>query len=126
MRFGALFLVALLACACATEEVEPAAPAPPVERSPEENEPVEDVPSIETSGGVVAGLHRAALAEADPSSAATMLEQACDRGFAPSCIALADRLESGEGVEPDPERARGLLEQACMDGSTIACDRLGH
>jgi hypothetical protein len=129
MRSGALVLTTLLVSACATEaapSVPPAVEAPPVERSPEENEPVEPVPSIETTTGVVAGLHQAALTEADPESAAQMLEQACDRGFAPSCIALADRFESGDGVQADPERARGLLEQACMDGSTIACDRLGH
>ncbi len=125
MRHGALTLMAFLACACTAEEITPVTRAP-VERSPEENLPVEAAPSIEATTGAVAGLHRAALAETDPADAAQMLEQACDRGFAPSCIALADRLESGEGVDPDPERARELLEQACMDGSTIACDRLGH
>jgi len=74
----------------------------------------------------VAALHEQALRTDDAARSAAMLEQACDRAFAPSCVALADRYESGEGVEPDPERAAQLLEQACMDGSTLACDRLGH
>lgn len=126
MRCGVLTLLMLIVCACATEEASPVAPATPAERSPEENRPAPPVPSIETTTGAVAGLHQAALAEPDPTAAAAMLVQACDRGFVPSCVALADRLESGEGLDPDPERARGLFEEACMSGSTIACDRLGH
>ena len=66
------------------------------------------------------------LRDSDPTEAASLFEQACDHGFAPSCLALADQLESGDGVAADPNRAEGLLEQACMDGSTMACDRLGH
>lgn len=104
----------------------PADPSPPVERSPDETEPVEPPPSAEQTGAPVAALHEQALRIDDAARAAAMLEQACDRAFTPSCVALADRYESGEGVEPDPARAAQLLEQACMDGSTIACDRLGH
>ena len=129
MRTVALTIASILATACAPEEA-PARPAPvevtEVARSPEENVEVEAPPSVEVSGAAVAALHRRALAEPDDARAAEMLEQACDRGFSASCVALAVRLEDGRGVEPDAERARGLLEQACLDGSTMACDRLGH
>ena len=131
MRISALVLGGLLVAGCAGEEPPPTpeaadAPPAPVERSPEEDEPFEPPPSIEMTGGAVAAMHQAALREADPAAAARMFEQGCDSGFTPSCLAFADRLESGEGVEPDAERARALVEEACEGGSTIACDRLGH
>ena len=128
MRGPLLTIAALLVLvACGTEEA-PVSPEPfePVERSPEETLPVEPAPSVEVTGAPVAALHEQALRHEDPAAGASMLEQACDRGFAASCVALADRYESGEGVDPDPEHARALLEGACLDGSTIACDRLGH
>jgi len=116
----------MLLCACEApgESAEPS--FEPVERSPEENEPVEPAPSVETTGAPVAALHQRAIAETDPAVAAQLFEQGCDRSFVPSCIAFAEALEAGDGLEPDPDRARVVLEQACMDGSTIACDRLGH
>ncbi len=117
----------LLVSACQAEGApEPTEPAAPIERSPEENEPVELAPSVELTGASAAALHRRALREADPARAAEMFERACDSSFTPACIAFADVLEAGDGLSPDPERARVVLEQACLDGSTIACDRLGH
>lgn len=120
-------MLATLGCTADPDVSEPTwEPRVDVERSPDETEPADPPPSIEQTGAPVAALHARAMREPDPEVAAQLFEQACDRAFAPSCIALADRLEGGEGVEPDPSRARGLLEQACMEGSTIACDRLGH
>ena len=121
MRF-VLSLLLLTACA----ETVPAEPAPAVERSPEEDEPVELAPSIERSAGSLAAMHRQALHHADRAEAAAMLERACEAGFVPSCLALADRLEAGDGVEPDPARAAELVEMACAEGSSLACDRVGH
>ncbi len=114
----------------APAELAAQTPAEPdlAERSPDELEPPVPIDPAHASGAFVAARHQAALQAraAEPARAATMLEGACDDGFAPSCLALADMLEAGEGVDADPDRARGLLEQACMDGSTLACDRLGH
>jgi TPR repeat protein len=133
MRIAAPALLLALALGCAEEPPPPASEDPPtpadVERSADELEPPEEPPDpVEVSGGFAAGQHSRAmrLREEEPERAAEMLGGACDRGFAPSCLALADMLEGGEGVDPDPDRARGLLEQACFDGSTAACDRLGH
>ena len=127
---GALLATAMLllgACEAPEGELsEPLEPAVEVERSPEETEPFEPAPSVEVTGGPVAALHQQGMREADPAVAVERFESACDRGFTPSCLALAERLESGEGVEPDPERAAQLIEEACMSGSTLACDRMGH
>lgn len=97
-----------------------------VGRSPEETEPVEPRPSIEVTGAPIAALHERGVRDPDRARGAQMLEQACDQGFEPSCIALAERLEAADGIAADPDRAAQLLEEACMSGSTIACDRLGH
>lgn len=125
--------VCVLFLGCA-EEAEPAVEPPPVERSIDElSPPPSPVDPVEVSTGFVAALHAEALrvrdgrgVERDPARAAQMLERACDRGFAPSCIALSDMVEAGDGVAADADRARSLLEQACASGSTDACDRLGH
>lgn len=125
MRIGATGLAGLLTLACASEAA-PTVEVVRAERSPDRDRAVEGPPSVEVGGIAVAALHRQALADADRARGAQTLEQACERGLAPSCVAFADRLESGDGVEADPDRARGVLEQTCLDGSTLACDRLGH
>ncbi len=124
MRTTLLSLCALALLACAPD-ADPAE-APAIERSPDEAEPAPVAPSIEATGAPVAALHEQGLRDADRARGAQMLEQACDRGFAPSCLAFAERLEAGDGIEPDAERARGLFEEGCESGSTLACDRLGH
>lgn len=130
MRWLTACLLVLAGCA----EEPPPEPAPaPTEapesvRSAEELEPAEPLDPVETSGGFHGARHQEAsrIRQTEPARAARLYEGACDRGFAPSCLALADMLEAGEGVDADPDRARGLREQACMEGSTLACDRLGH
>lgn len=136
MRWAGIGLCLLMFLGCGTEAGAPTdpapfdpaepVPAPTVERSPDEDEPFEAPSAIEQSTGFVAALHQQALRESDPGRAAQMLERACDDGFVPSCLAFADRLEAGEGVDPNPERAAELVEQACAEGSTLACDRMGH
>ena len=132
-----LITFGILIGACQTESPSPESPslepaasgeptAAPVERSADEREPVEASPSVEQTGAPAAALHQRALREPDPARAAQMFERACERSFAPACVAFADVLEAGDGLATDPERARVVLEQACLDGSTIACDRLGH
>lgn len=136
-----LLVVSLLCLGCAEEapaEVAPseaqAPPADPEVQAPEIEAPEIEVDDLEppevteASGAFLAARHQRGLSlrDSDPAEAASLFEQACDHGFAPSCLALAAQLESGEGVDADPDRAQGLLEQACMDGSTMACDRLGH
>lgn len=126
-----LVLSAAVVCGCGdpseTTPVE-AAEAPPVERSPEEGEAVEAAPSVELTGAVVAAQHQQALRlrASEPARAVEMLEATCEREHSPSCIALADMVEAGEGTDADPERAEALLEQACFAGANTACDRLGH
>ena len=126
----ALGLVFLSGCSPDTGDAsrEPA-PLPALERSTDELEPADPPPSAEASGGFTAAAHEQALRlrANEPARAVEMLEGGCDRGFAPSCLALADMLEAGRGVEADPEAARAVLEQACFSTeSTEACDRLGH
>lgn len=126
----------LLALACsdpgATRPTpsDPAPTPPDIGRSPDEAAATDEPPpTTELSGGTLAAQHTAAvrLLDTEPARAAAMLETGCDRGFAASCVALADLLERGApGVDADLDRANGLYEQACFDGSTIACDRLGH
>lgn len=128
-------MLALGLGACAPEG-EPAASPPEeparatapaeAERSPEETEPHEPRPSAELTGAPLAGMHEQALRDADRARGTERLEAACDRGFEPSCLAFAERLEAGDGIGADPERARGIFEASCMAGSTSACDRLGH
>lgn len=135
MRRTRAATLALLLAGCGAEgAVEPPDPGPEspaveppeVERSPEENEPHEVRPSAELTSAPLAGLHEQGLRDPDHARGTQMLETACDRGFEPSCMAFAERLEDGDGVDADPERARGLYEASCMAGSTFACDRLGH
>lgn len=133
MRRALWFLLLVVGCAEPGEAADEAAPverpAPEaVERSPDENEPVEPRPSVELTGAVLAAHHQRALQlrEGQPAEAVRLLEEACDRSHSPSCVALADMVEAGEGAPADPDRARALLEQACFDGAQAACDRLGH
>lgn len=125
MRLALTFLL-LTACAETTPGEAPPVERSSVERSAEENEPVELVPSVARSTGPLAAMHQQALRHGDRTEAAAMLERACDDGFVPSCLALADRLEAGDGVEPDAARAAELVEMACAEGSSLACDRMGH
>ncbi|MCA9605320.1 MAG: hypothetical protein KC619_06985 [Myxococcales bacterium] len=131
---GAALTLLLAACGGEGPADPPAPPldepvadeAPEVARSLDEEEPFEAPPSAELTGAPLAGMHEQALRDADRARGTEMLETACDRGFEPSCLAFAERLEAGDGIEADPERARGLFEASCMAGSTFACDRLGH
>jgi TPR repeat protein len=129
-----LLLSFLLLLACAGEpSAEPMAELPlertaverELERSPDEAAPVvEPAPdSVRASGAFADAQHQEALRRlaSAPAEAEQMLGQGCDRGHAPSCVSLAERLEPS-----DPERSRALYEQACAEGSTDACDRLGH
>ena len=128
MRRGPLGL-SLLLCCCG---VEPSPPTPePVVEAPEaapvENDrPEEPSPAPAVPSGSEAHTTAMRARAADPTAAVHAMEDLCDRGYAPSCVVLAEMLEAGEGVEADPARAQGALEQACMGGSTEACDRLGH
>lgn len=136
MRWTPLLVLLLLGCAEEAPAAEPTAQEPVAAPDPvdvpaiEEVEP-SDEPALDTteaSGAFLAARHQQGLGlrESDPAEAVSLFEQACDHGFTPSCLALADHLERGDGVEADLDRAHGLLEMACHDGSTIACDQLGH
>jgi TPR repeat protein/tRNA A-37 threonylcarbamoyl transferase component Bud32 len=48
-----------------------------------------------------------------PQEAIGLWEKSCDGGVALSCAALAQALESGQGVAKDGKRARALLLRAC-------------
>jgi TPR repeat protein len=115
---------ALIVIGCASE---PAAPAP-VERSPDEQAEIEPPSAIEASGGFVAAMHAEASRKRreQPAQAAALFDRACEHGHTPSCIALADMLERGEGIPADLARAESLWDRACFEGSTEACDHLGH
>lgn len=114
----------VLAIACAEPESAP----PPVERSPDEQIPVEPPSAIEASGGFTEAMFAEATRRRSsaPTEAAAMFGRACDHGHTPSCMALADMLERGDGIEANAERAAALYDQACFAGSTEACDHLGH
>ena len=145
-RAGAL-LLCLLSTGCAEEPTENRAsvsapaterttdmrpalePAPTTaERSPEDQGAAPPLPGTALSGGFAAATFERAMRqrETEPSAARQSFENGCDRGFVPACLALADMLERGAGVEQDLGGARSAREQACMAGSTAACDALGH
>jgi TPR repeat protein len=110
-------LVFAFTVACGTSEPPEEEPAP-IPEAPAEAPEEEDV-----------GSHHEGLrlrAAGDLARAAAVFEAACDEGSLPSCVAFAEMLENGDGVEAQPERARGVYAQACDEGSTLACDRLGH
>ena len=134
MRSGLLVFGVLWLAACEGQASDPRSVPPPElqsdqtrsARSPDELDPTPAPPSEQLTGAPAAALFQAALRTDDPVRATRMFERACDAQVVPACIAFADALEAGGGVEADAERARVVLEQACMDGATIACDRLGH
>src|SRR5207237_4133773 len=58
---------------------------------------------------------------ADPQKAASLLEQACDRGMPQGCVKLGMILEEGKKLPQDFARADALSERACRMGWSLAC-----
>lgn len=65
-----------------------------------------------------------ALARTDPAAAAKLLASACDGGDMAQCVALADLLERGAGIDRDLPRARALRKRACDAKHGGACSAL--
>lgn len=56
----------------------------------------------------------------------TLCTAACERGDAPSCRVLAERLIAGDGVPSNVQRAFELYESLCSRGDALACHDLGN
>lgn len=127
-----------LGCGQPPEPPPPAEPAAEPATAPSAAASGDDAPDIEEDPAPTpapaaaaespAAQHERAigLREEAPARAAGLFEGACDRGNTASCLALADLLERGRGVDQDLARAEDLIRRACREGSTAACDRMGH
>jgi TPR repeat protein len=53
-----------------------------------------------------------------------MFQKECDAGKLPACVALAENLLSGQGVDVDRAKALALLKKACDGKIESACAKL--